>query len=149
VMRKFNVILIILFALIACGRKSEHYIIHTNKIGGLFETSENGKLLKLYNKEESFKLNTATYIPFASFDKTFQKEFSEEGLVTLNFMLTKSGTLKFKAMTEMNIGKPICFVVENKIMAAPILLSVISEGKMSIMVSSVKEADEIVEYLKN
>jgi preprotein translocase subunit SecD len=147
-MRKFNVTLIILFALLGCGGKSEQHIIHANKIGGLFETSDYGKQFKLHNKEESFKLNTATYIPFASFDKTFRKEFSDEGLVTLNFMLGKFGTLKFKAMTERNIGKPICFVVEDKIMAAPILLSVISEGKMSIMVSSVKEADEIIEYLK-
>jgi preprotein translocase subunit SecD len=148
-MRKLHIIALILFSLCGCIGKSEHFKININKIGGLFEVSENGKEFILSNKKESYKINTTTYIPFASFDKTFQKEVSDEGSVILNFTLSQSAGLRFKEMTERNIGKPICFVVKDKIIFAPIVIEAISDGKMSIRVSDVNEADEIIKYLDN
>jgi preprotein translocase subunit SecD len=151
-MSKFRTTLIkltFLFILTSCGRQSGVIEFNNTKIGGLYELAENGKEYKFYNSEESFKLDTTTFISFADFDKFFREESDHEKIYSLGFRLNDVGILKFKEMTERNVGKPLCFVIGNKIMAAPIVQVSIPNGQGSITVADKSALEGMIDYLEN
>ena len=73
----------------------------------------------------------------------------ELGRNVIDIKLTKEGGNKFKILTENNIGKPIAIVLNKKLISAPRILDVISEGRIQISGNiSHEEAEEIVNAVK-
>ncbi|MCB0506464.1 MAG: hypothetical protein KDC58_13320 [Cyclobacteriaceae bacterium] len=150
-MRIFDSTLLIIIGLLvltSCSGQSGVIEIDRSKIGGLYEIDENGREYAFYNGKESFKLNTLTSISFTDFDQIIRMKPRFEGVYSLYFELNDIGILKFKEMTERNIGKPICFVIGNKIMAAPTVQVAIPNGQGEITIADKNTMDEMVNYLK-
>lgn len=149
-MKIYTTILTLTAALLVmgCGQPTSVIEIKSRKNGGLFEFSDNGMKYKFYNDSMTYKLNTLTSISFSDFDR-IQFENSPQGGYVLNFKLNESGTLKFKEMTERNLQKQVCFVVDDKIMAAPVIQAVITKGFVSLTINEKKNIDDIVKYLEN
>ena len=62
--------------------------------------------------------------------------------------LNKEGAEKFLTLTKENIQKPIAIVVNNKIIAAPVVVSTILEGRIMINGNfSLTEVDAIINSL--
>lgn len=151
-MRIFNATFVIATALLfltSCNIQTGEIEFNKNKLGGLFEIDGSGKEYAFYNGKESFKLNPSTYISLADFDQIVQRESQHEGVYSIFFKLNDAGTLKFKEMTERNIGKPICFLIGHKVIAAPTVQGVIPNGQVEVTVADKKAIDEMVEYLTN
>lgn len=73
----------------------------------------------------------------------------ELGRNVIDIKLTKEGGNKFKILTENNIGKPIAIVLNKKLISAPRVLDVISEGRIQIIGNfSDEEVKEIVNAVK-
>lgn len=73
----------------------------------------------------------------------------ELGRNVIDIKLTKEGGNKFKILTENNIGKPIAIVLNKKLISAPRVLDVISEGRIQISGNfSDEEVKEIVNAVK-
>ncbi len=141
----FSLLVVLVF--VKCGPPTTTVELRSSKNGGLYEISDKGTEYKFYNNAQSFKLNTSTFIPFDDFER-IQTEDSEESAHALQFILNKSGTEKFKQMTERNLQKQVCFVVDNKIMAAPIIQSIIANGFVQLNMPDKKTIDDIVKYLE-
>ncbi len=139
-----------LLTLTGCNGQTGAVKINKTKIGGLYEINVNGKEYNFYNSDEIFKLDTGTFISFIYFDKIVrvQSDF-DQGVYSLDFKLNDAGILKFKEMTERNIGKPICFVIGDKVMAAPTILVIIPNGRGNVTVADNKVIDQMIEYLEN
>lgn len=120
----------------------------SEKKGGFYEIGENGKKFTLYKSDQSVKLDTTTYIPFAEFDKISIEESDDEKTHILDFKLNDLGSAKFKHMTERNLSKNICLVVNDQIMSAATVESVISDGKVHLMIEDKKGLDNIISYLQ-
>lgn len=74
---------------------------------------------------------------------------NELGRNVIDITLTKEGGNKFKILTENNIGKPIAIVLNKKLISAPRVLDVISEGRIQINGNfSDEEAEEMVNAVK-
>ena len=115
-------------ALISCGNQPN---IPKGKIGGIYETVENGKLYFLMNTNEQFYLDTLSYISFDEFD-VVTKGSTDYGAPQLGFRLNDKGALKFKRMTERNLNKKICIVIQDQIILAANVVMVIEDGKIEV-----------------
>lgn len=138
-----------LLLLVSCSSSDSPIAINKNKKGGLFESSVTGKGLSFYHSKEIIKVDTTTFISFVDFDVIRQEKSPYEGVFVLNVELNESGTLKFNEMTSRNLRKPICFVIGDKIVAAPIISEVISNGRILMMIPDKKGVELIIEYFKN
>jgi preprotein translocase subunit SecD len=138
-----------LLILFSCRGQDSRIAINKTKKGGLFEINENGKSLTFYNKKESMKVDTTTFVPFAEFDNLKEMESPYEGMFILDFKLNETGTLKFEEMTSRNLGKQLCFVIDDKIIAAPIINAEIPNGRIQMLLPDKEEIELIIKYLKN
>ena len=137
------------FALIQCNGQNT-VKIKKDKIGGLFELSETGKIYKSYNEVQSYRLDTISCISFQDFESAKKEKASyNKNLYVLEFKLNQSGKIKFEEMTKRNVGKQICFVIKDKVIIAPLLNSAITDGKISLSGAQKNIIEEIIEYLKN
>jgi preprotein translocase subunit SecD len=67
----------------------------------------------------------------------------------LELQLTEEGTRKLYLLTKANIGHPIAFVVENQIVAMPMVMAAVVNGRASIAGGyPEEELDRIIEILK-
>jgi|JI10StandDraft_1071094.scaffolds.fasta_scaffold03922_16 preprotein translocase subunit SecD len=151
-MRTLNMTLFIvggLLILTGCQGQSGAMEINKTKVGGVYEIVDSGKEFKFYNSDQSFKLDTLTFISFANFEKVQRVKSPYEGVYSLSFKLNDKGKLKFKEMTSRNVHKQICFVMGDKIIAAPQVNDIIPNGQVSIMIADEKGIEEIIKYLKN
>lgn len=138
-----------LLILFSCSREDNRIAINKTKKGGLFEIKANGKSLTFYNKKESIKVDTTTFVPFTDFDNLEEMKSPYEGVFVLDFKLNDKGTSKFKEMTTRNLGKQLYFVVDDKIVATPIINEEISNGRIQMMLADRNEVELIIQYLKN
>jgi len=137
-----------LLVLFSCSPHRDAIEINENKPGGLYELAQNGKQFKSYNSDESYLVDTTTFISFADFHYFEKQESDHEGTYSFNFQLTDEGTLKFKEMTGRNISKQICFIIGDKVVIAPIVQGIIPNGMVSVTIVDEKAAGEIIEFLK-
>jgi preprotein translocase subunit SecD len=135
--------------LISCQYSPREIKIKPNKIGGLFEVIESGVPYKFYNSGELFKLDTSTFIPFNDFIEINRRKSEFEGTFTLGFSLNADGAEQLRKMTEGNIRKQICFVVDDKVIAAPIVMTAITGGQVDMTIADEKAIDDILNYLQN
>lgn len=146
-MKKLIFISISLFWFAGCVKPVKPVEIKSGKQGGLFEINEAGRSFTFHDSNESLHLDTTTYIPLSSFEVVQQEKSDYEGSLVLNIKLNEVGTTKFKAMSERNISKQICFVVGSKIISAPILQSPIPNGRIS-MHGSRETINAVIQYLE-
>jgi preprotein translocase subunit SecD len=144
-----SLIATVIFILTECAARRDFIEVNKGKIGGLYEISENGKAHKFYNSDQLFKLDTLTFISFEHFDKIYREESEFKGVYSLGFILTESGKRGFEEMTARNIKKQLCFVLEDKVIAAPIVHTSIPNGRVSVTVADERAIDRIIEYLSN
>ena len=138
-------IAIILFT--KCGPSYTPIEIKGGKHGGIYEVTDSGTEYKFYNNTQTFKLNISTFISFNDFEWA-QSANSDEGNYVLNFKLSESGALKLKQLSERNLQKQICLVVDSKIMAAPTIQTAITNGLVTLTIPDKKAFDEIIVYLE-
>ena len=68
----------------------------------------------------------------------------------VNLKLTEEGSQKLYMLTKANIGKPIAIVIENQIVAMPMVMAAVADGRVSIAGGfSEEEIDRIIERIKN
>lgn len=138
-----------LLVLISCSGQDNRIVLNKNKKGGIFESNVYGKSLTFYDKDESIKVDTSTFISFGEFAGIKRGKSPIDGVFVLDFKLNEIGTLRFKEMTNRNLRKQICFVIDDKIIAAPVISEEITNGQLQMMVSDKKAIDLIFEYFKD
>ena len=132
--------------LISCGPQPN---IVKGKVGGIYETNEKGKLYNLINTNEQFYLDTLSYISFDDFD-VITKESTEYGTHKLVFRLNDQGALKFKDMTERNLNKQICIVIQDVIIVAANVAMIIENGEIAVSLNQNEDsANHLYWYLTN
>jgi len=68
----------------------------------------------------------------------------------IELRLTEEGSQKLYLLTKANIGKPIAIVIENQIVALPMVMAGVVDGRVSIAGGySEDEIDRMIEVLKN
>lgn len=104
------------------------------------------------NKDESsnlklkdFKLSANPAIKKS--DILAVKKISDDlGRFAIDFILTQEGASKFKILTENNLRKPIAIVLNKMLVSAPIVQSVIPNGRIQISGNfTEKEVDDMIE----
>lgn len=135
--------------LTCCRQQRSVIVLHADRMGGLYEISENGMEFKYYNSDQVFKLDTLTYISLVKFDKIYREESPFRGVYSLGFELNETGKREFEEMTARNINKQVCFVLNGKVMAAPYVQTTIPNGRGSVTVTDEKAIDEMIKYLNN
>jgi preprotein translocase subunit SecD len=135
--------------LASCNTQTGSSIISQNKIGGLYEINESGEIFSFYNSNEIFKLDTLSHIPFKYFESIQKQKSQYDGIYSVYIKLDPQGTLLFKEMTERNKNKQLCLVIDNKIMAAPMVTAIIPDGKVTLTIADKNGLEEIINYLKN
>jgi preprotein translocase subunit SecD len=137
-----------LLLLMSCQGPVRPIAIKANKQGGLYETLDTGKAFSFYNDSVTYTLNTDTYIPLSDFERLQVEEGTFEGMSVLNFKLNVAGASSFKGMSERNLNKQICLVVNNKVVTAPTLQGAIPNGLGSLQVDD-KAMEAVVFYLEH
>jgi preprotein translocase subunit SecD len=102
-----------------------------------------------YNTSESIIVDTTTYISFADFDGIKKAKSPYDGVFVIDCELNDKGAAKFKEMTSRNLRKQICFVIDDKIIAAPMINQTIPNGQIQMMIADKKGIELIMEYFKN
>lgn len=127
--------------------------------------SENFKQIPVpTNKEDGFYSVLNEYPSFLKLDELvlspkpevtksqilkIKKIFDNLGRFTIDITLNKEGAIKFKKLTENNIGKPIAIVLNKKIVSAPNVVNEIPNGRIQISGNfTEKEVDELMEGFK-
>lgn len=122
-------------AAVYIDRKNGFYFVSN------YDSSKNQKLIDyILTNEPYIKLNEI---------KDLQSEKDNLGRNVVSITFTKTGTKKFSEMTRINIGKPIAIVVKKKLITAPLVQTMITDGKIHIAgYYSDIEMDEILKSLK-
>jgi preprotein translocase subunit SecD len=133
----------------SCNVQTGSSIESQNKIGGLYEINESGEIFSFYNNNETFKLDTASHIPFKYFESIKKQKSQYDGIYSVYIKLNPQGALLFKDMTERNKNKQLCLIINNKIMAAPLVTDIITSGQLTLMIADKNGLEEIINYLQN
>ena len=104
--------------------------------------------MSFYNSEEEVKVDTTLYVPFSNFESIQETKGPFEGVFVLKIRLDEVGTQSLSVLTKNVERKRICFVIEEKVMAAPNLNEHIPNGRVSIMIPDEKAKDLIIDRLK-
>jgi len=82
------------------------------------------------------------------FCETAESKLDGMEMFVLNIQLKDSSALKFKDITTKNVGKRFAFVIDNKVVMAPVIRDPITSGRMTV--SGDKEANikEMYKMLK-
>lgn len=71
------------------------------------------------------------------------------GRPVIDIILNKEGAKKFRILTENNVGKPIAMVFNKKILSAPLINDVITNGRVQIAGNFTEsETDDLIKDLK-
>jgi|SRR5690606_29432116 len=136
-----NLIIITITILFVSCTKVDVIECNKNANAGFYQTSSAGKNYTFNGDKREYKLDSINFIPFANVDFIMCEESGD--IKTLNIMLDQEGQANFKIMSEDNIGKNICLLINNEIVAAPIVREPIVNGKMTIQLAS-REVDKII-----
>jgi preprotein translocase subunit SecD len=145
---KRSITLVSLLLLMSCQGPVRPIAVKANKQGGLYETLDSGKAFSFYNNTITYTLNTDTYIPLSDFERLQVEEGTFEGMSVLNFKLNDAGATSFKNMSERNLNKQICLVVDGRVVTAPTLQGAITNGMGSLQVDN-KTMEAVVFYLEH
>jgi preprotein translocase subunit SecD len=143
-----SITLVSLLLLMSCQGPVRPIAVKANKQGGLYETLETGKTFSFYNDTITYMLNTDTYIPLSDFERLQVEEGTFEGTSVLNFKLNDAGVSSLKNMSERNLNKQICLVVDGRVVTAPTLQGAIPNGRGSLQVDD-KTMEAVVFYLEH
>ncbi|NOQ75560.1 MAG: hypothetical protein GQ574_26355 [Crocinitomix sp.] len=141
-------LIIILFTFSGCSEEHESIEFNKEQSGGLYEIAIDGEVFEFYNSDETYILNTNTFIPFENFDKIYRHVSEDPYEYGINLELDATGTVQFKDMTARNLGHEVCFVVGDKIIAAPVVMTPIEEGDVLMSMMNQEEVEEIISILE-
>jgi len=101
-------------------------------------------------KEQS-RENPDEWVTVLTGDKIKSAEFSmhSQDFPLVSFELTDEGAGEFAEITERNLDKPLAIYFDNKEISAPVVQSVISDGKCVISMPSGDEPEKTVEECEN
>ena len=166
IMTKSIIIYLILIILIIGLCFKSNAQIYNFKCDGLYQTSDVGiKVInEISNTETSYKIDSDSKIiditnevpdyyiidtiPLICFCdiKSIEIEKGENDRnITLSFKLKDYAIEKFQNVTYKNIGRPIPFIFENKLILAPIVNQVIENGEFACSFKGL--SDELLKYL--
>lgn len=69
--------------------------------------------------------------------------------IVVHLMFNPDGTEKFAELTRSNVGRELAFVVDRKLIMAPVIRSAITDGKAQIPVARRETAEATVKRLKS
>ena len=119
------------------------------KFNGIYKTSETGINYTFYNDSTtSLKIDTIPVVSsfeFMEVKKKYNKQFRQ---YELYINLTKKGSKTFAEVTKANIGKPLAIIINDKLLAAPIIQIEITDGKLMVTGLDKALVMEIVGYFK-
>ena len=143
----FSALIISSLFFVACDR-DELIEIKKGQGGGLFELSENGKVYKTADGDESYRVDTVNFLSLDLVKEVIRKRQDDEtGFYQLNFNFNPVGTTKFKEMTERNLDKKIIMIVKDKVIMSPVVRTIIADGKVSVTLTSQDELEELISNL--
>lgn len=135
-MNKYRILYLVVIPIFtSCAEKVDPISLNSEKQGGLYEINETGKELTFYNRSEKLKVDTTSVISFKNFDQLQSGNPPMDGIALLIIKLDETGTSKLKEMTKRNIKKQLCLVIEDKIVAAPQVSEVISNGQIELLIA--------------
>ena len=99
-------------------------------------------------KNDTLCIEPKPVITVKDFDFCDTAESKLDGMemFVLNIQLKDSSTLKFKEITTKNVGKRFAFVIDNKVIMAPVIRDPVTSGRMTV--SGDKESNIKVMYKK-
>lgn len=90
-------------------------------------------------------------MPFCSIKNidTVEKVFTDQVTGVINLVLNKEGTEILKKVSKNNLYKQVAFVANGKIIAQPLFMEEIDDGKLQLTGNySVEEIDKIIQIIK-
>ncbi len=122
-----------------------YYVIPKDSCSG-----QNSEHVMIY-QSDTLCLAENPVITVKDIDTCFTASMEMDGkeVYALNIKLNKSATLKFKKVTANNIGKRFAFVIDNKIVMAPVVRDAIPNGRMTIQGEKGPKIREMGMKLKN
>jgi preprotein translocase subunit SecD len=145
-MRNLQFILITLSIILVSCDQPQKVAFNKDAKGGFFKTDEAGVKYKSLFDTTTYKLNPANSIGFSTIEKITRKR--TDGFDVINIVFNDEGKLAFKKMSEENVGKPICIVVNDKILVAATMMEAITDGIISLQLSNEKEVNEILKMIR-
>ena len=119
------------------------------KLNGIYNTSETGINYTFFNDStSSVKIDTIPVVSsfeFMEVKKKYNKEFKQYELF---INLTKKGSISFAKLTKANIGKPLAIIINDKLLAAPLIQTEITDGRLMLTGLDKALVKEIVGYFK-
>ena len=121
----------------------------TKKDLGIYEKSESGRKFSMaHDTTQVITLDTTSNISFNEIEKFGRYNDSRHKIGTPFFIkLNPEGTKKLAEMSERNLGGQIYFVVKDKIIAAPVLVRPITEGKSVLRLPQTDVIAGLLDYL--
>lgn len=137
------------FITVSCAASdSESIDFDKNKAGGLYEMSQTGEQFQDYNSTEIYYLNDQSHISFKNFESISRQEDNDYGSEGLLLELNPIGASLFSEMTNRNLGRQLCFVINDKVVAAPFVNSVIDEGSIVMDMGADGSLEDIIKLLE-
>jgi len=125
-----------------------HYKLSAQHFNGIYKVTDNGTLFSLVNDTVSLRVDTVPLVSASEFNsvkKKYDKVINQfELLITLN----ENAAENFAKITEENIGKQLAFIIDDKLLTAPIVQKKITGGKLSVTGLDKKLVTEIEKYFR-
>lgn len=135
------IITILVSSIISCNQKKDNKY----RLNGIYQTAKNGLEIKFYNDStKSLKIDTIPVINYSDIDKIEKQYQSQTNQSIINLQLTEIGKKKFKKATRENLNKPLAIVLNDKLLSAPTIVSVIPNGQINISGIDNDQIDKIL-----
>lgn len=135
----------------SCATHLKQDFSHSNfKYNGIYKIDTiNGVEFSFYNEPTKIlKIDTVALIKINDFESL--QKVKDKGYYGFNLQinLNDSATKVFADYTKNHINKQLAIILNDKLIIAPIIMSEISGGHLSITGTDEKLVDEIVNYYK-
>jgi len=120
-----------------------------NNFNGIYKVSNSGKAFTLKSDTIVLHVDSIALLSINEFMTVKKKHDRKMNSYELLITLTESGTKIFAEVSEANIGKQLAVIIDNKLLTAPFVNTIISEGKISVTGLEKETVNEIVKYFKN
>ena len=115
---------------------------------GIFGTSTTGAIYKMPNEPKNYQIDTSNYLAFNELKLVDKSLGQVTGQPTLNLVFNDKGKKQLEDLTIKYLKQPLLFIVNNKLIMAPIVQEKISGGSVQISGHfTLEEIDAIYQQL--
>lgn len=111
---------------------------------GIYPVVESGMEYQYYNDTGKIWIDTSAVVRFEEFSEVKKKKSNSVQAYELLITMTDEAGERFEVFTKNNINKKAAFILNDKLIMAPVIATVITGNKVSVIAVDEKDIDEVI-----